>query len=286
MLSLYKYSDIIYKRFVSEVEKMVVLTAIGRFFKKIWDWIKQTAWIQPLLIVGVIFGVIFSIPSIVNAVKNGKKEKSAYAAYYHSFKLSLQGGKDSEADKFTDDLFEVMSEGKVDTFKENYPQLGTKFFVAYVAKDCTGCESAKEGFSYFEENFENYGDKGETLSDKFMVTIFTDDETEETDDSTAFVKYLQRHEDFFQEVGSRAGEMDYWKDRSDEDNKNLDAMSVADPDDFMTPTIYLVELGDQIEAPGVTEIVFGISGSSKTDKALQISDMWRHRGDFSNDSND
>ena len=40
---------------------MVVLSAIGRFFKKIWDWIKQTAWIQPLLIVGIIFGVIFIV---------------------------------------------------------------------------------------------------------------------------------------------------------------------------------------------------------------------------------
>lgn len=46
-----------------------VFKAIGRFFKKIWDWIKTTAWVQPLLIVGIIFGIIFSINPIVNAIK-------------------------------------------------------------------------------------------------------------------------------------------------------------------------------------------------------------------------
>lgn len=43
--------------------------AIGRFFKKIWEWIKSTAWVQPLLIVAVIFGIIFSINPIANAIK-------------------------------------------------------------------------------------------------------------------------------------------------------------------------------------------------------------------------
>ena len=43
--------------------------AIGRFFKKIWEWIKNTAWVQPLLIVAIIFGVIFSINPITDAIK-------------------------------------------------------------------------------------------------------------------------------------------------------------------------------------------------------------------------
>jgi hypothetical protein len=103
---------------------MVILSAIGRFFKKIWDWIKQTAWIQPLLIVGLIFGVIFSIPAIVNAVKNGKTEKNKYAAYYNHFKLSLKGEANSEADKFTTRLTDIMSSGgsesSLKAFKDDF----------------------------------------------------------------------------------------------------------------------------------------------------------------------
>jgi hypothetical protein len=37
--------------------------AIGRFFKRIWQWIKNTAWVQPLLIVVIIFAIIFSFSS-------------------------------------------------------------------------------------------------------------------------------------------------------------------------------------------------------------------------------
>ena len=264
---------------------MVVLRAIGSFFKKIWDWIKQTAWIQPLLIVGVIFGVIFSIPSIVKAVKANRKEKSTYAAYYHNFKLSLEGGKDSDADKFTDDLFKVMYEDKVDEFRSAHSDLGDKFFVAYVAKDCDKCESAKEGFKKFQDDFSKYVDADETNS-FHLVTIFTDDETSETEeDKTAFVKYLGRHQEFFAEVGSRAYETDYYKNGHLSDS-DLTALETADEDDFLTPSIFLVELGQTGKAveygSGVTEVMFGVDGNDKSSKALTLSDCWRHAGDFSN----
>lgn len=271
---------------------MVVLAAIGRFFKKIWDWIKQTAWIQPLLIVGIIFGVIFSIPSIVKAVNASKKEKSTYAAYYHSFKLSLEGGKDSEADKFTDDLYSVMNnenESTLKSFRDAHGDLGDKFFVAYVAKDCDKCEAAKEGFKKFQDDFSKYVDKDDNNTFN-LVTIFTDDETSETEESqTAFVKYLERHQDFFQEIGSRASEFDYVKGKHVNES-DVNAMEIADPDDFLTPTIYLVELGGTGKSgefgSGVTELMFGVDGSDKYSKAMTLSDCWRHSGDFSLDSND
>jgi len=263
---------------------MVVLRAIGSFFKKIWDWIKQTAWIQPLLIVGVIFGVIFSIPSIVKAVQAGKKEKSTYAAYYHNFKLSLEGGENSDADKFTKDLYEVMHDGKVDEFRSAHSDVGDKFFVAYVAKDCDKCESAKEGFKQFQDKFSKYVDEDETNS-FHLVTIFTDDETSETEENkTAFVKYLDRHQDFFAEVGSRAYETNYYENDKLSDS-DLEALETADPDDFLTPSIFLVELAPKAESgfdAGVTEVMFGVSGSDKSSKALTLSDCWRHAGDFSN----
>ena len=56
---------------------MKVLRAIGRFFARIGRWIRDTAWIQPLLIVGGIFGIIFSIPYITNWVKSWFAEGNA-----------------------------------------------------------------------------------------------------------------------------------------------------------------------------------------------------------------
>ncbi len=46
-----------------------VLNAIGKFFGRIWGWIKNTAWIQPLLIVGIIFGLIMSIKPITKLIQ-------------------------------------------------------------------------------------------------------------------------------------------------------------------------------------------------------------------------
>lgn len=59
------------------------------FFKKIGDYIKNTAWIQPILIVIVIFVVLFSLNPITEAIKSGwtkitsvnKMESITYGEY-------------------------------------------------------------------------------------------------------------------------------------------------------------------------------------------------------------
>lgn len=275
---------------------MVILSAIGRFFKKIWDWIKQTAWIQPLLIVGLIFGVIFSIPAIVNAVKNGKTEKNKYAAYYNHFKLSLEGEAKSEADKFTTRLTDVMtsggSEASLKAFKDDFgKQCGEKFFFTFVSKSCTQCEEAKGGFEIFEERFNNPSykkyasavDKNEKFN---MVTIFTDDENNDTTKKvTAFSKYLDRHQKFFEEASSAVQEVPY-NTKGHISQSALDSFEAADETDFYSPTILLIELGKKADAKegrlsGVTELMFGLDGSDKYAKSETLLNCWNHTGDFS-----
>ena len=277
---------------------MVVLTAIGRFFKKIWDWIKQTAWIQPLLIVGIIFGVIFSIPAIVKAVEAGKTEKNTYSAYFNQFKLSLEGEKDSDADKFTTALDKVLGneENAEDDFKKAYPSLGEKFFVAYVEKSCTNCEAAKDGFSTLQKKLNAKGEEtfvGKNDKQDFnLVTIFCDDENADTTSElpkNAFFKYLDRHLDFFARAGGVAYETDYYLNKK-LDEGSLTALETADPENFLSPTIFLVELGqtahDNNQFAGVTEIMFGVEGTSNNDKAKTLLSCWNHTGDFSADPND
>ena len=41
---------------------MNIIKSISAMITKFWRWITETAWVQPLLIVGGIFAVIFSIP--------------------------------------------------------------------------------------------------------------------------------------------------------------------------------------------------------------------------------
>ena len=60
-----------------------IFKAIGGFFKKIWEWIRQTAWVQPLLIVGIIFGLIFSINPIINAIQSAVNASNDGEFYYN-----------------------------------------------------------------------------------------------------------------------------------------------------------------------------------------------------------
>ena len=69
---------------------MVVLRAIGGFFARIGRWIKETAWIQPLLIVGAIFAVIFSIPHIIKGVSSWFDESDSANKFLTRYRLDLK----------------------------------------------------------------------------------------------------------------------------------------------------------------------------------------------------
>ena len=93
---------------------MKFLKAIATPFVAIWRWIKETAWVQPLLIVGAIFGVIFSIPSITSWVKSWDFGDDTYK-YLENNQLSLEGltGEDNS--------------GEVMEFVDAYTEARTKF---------------------------------------------------------------------------------------------------------------------------------------------------------------
>ena len=265
---------------------MVIIAAIGAFFKKIWDWIKQTAWIQPLLIVGLIFGVIFSIKPIVDAAKAGSEQRKRASTFYNNYQLSLEGGADSEADKLTYTLEEVMNNSSADisSIKDKNGKQMYKFFLAYVAETCPNCDEARDGFDILLSNNKDFVSKDYDFN---LITIFADQETSETEENkTAFVKYLERHQSFFEDCGSRAEDTPYKTNKPLSDT-DLEYLSTSDPDNFLTPTILLVELSSDPDQRGhgfqvgVTEVMFGVEGDKAYDKAQTLYDCWNHTGKFS-----
>ena len=265
---------------------MAVLAAIGAFFKKIWDWIKQTAWIQPLLIVGIIFGVIFSIPAIVNAIKNAQEEAAANENYYHRYQLSLEGGESSKADVATNLLYKAMenpSEENVNAVKEEIGQ--TKFFFTYVSDTCENCLQAKYGFDYLEKNWNNSDPNGGFYvgegAEFKLVSIFTDEYTSETtSNKNAFIQYMERFPSFFELAAEAAQNTDYYALKHIQD-KDIDALAEAHPDNFLTPTIFLVDFTEKSPNPGVSEVMFGVEGDSDKDKAELLLHCWNHSDEFS-----
>lgn len=263
---------------------MIVLRAIGAFFARIWRWIRETAWVQPLLIVGLIFGVMFSIKPIVEAVKNAQQKSESAETYYRQFQVSLDGEKNSQAYKLTRQIYESYQaqENKIDpSFK-----LGDKFFLMFVAEDCDECNNAKGGFEYFQENFSTIysADNNSPFS---VVTIFTDElKTSESDDEkTAFMQYMEDNSDFFEYAGGTIYGSPYHIAKGITDDQ-IAAIADADPEEFRTPTIMLVNFSaDCKETLGVTDVFVsveesGTSGNSDANKAQFIYEAWTSKGKF------
>ena len=269
---------------------MILLTAIGAFFKRIWDWIRQTAWVQPLLIVGIIFGVIFSIPSIVNAIKDAQTKANSVETYFHRYQISLAGGKESEAYRKTSLLKEKVEKTTIDEndVAEIQKEFGTaKFFFAYVADTCPDCANAKGGFDVLQKKWNTsnkddqfYVENNESFS---LFTIFSDEYTDETTSTeTAFVQYLNTYIDFFEVAAESAQNTDYCANGKLSEN-SLEILSVADNQEFLTPTIFLIDFTEkaaQRSQKGISEVMFGVSADDDFARAKLLHDCWTHEGDF------
>lgn len=273
---------------------MKILKAIGAFFVRIWRWIKETAWVQPLLIVGAIFAIIFSIPQFTKWINSFGWGSSN--SYYQTFQVSLQGevtGKRSvsNVDKLTDSLndysgFDWDFDTKTyDDYKKTIASntYGDKFFVTYVSTSCTNCEAIQPGFAALQDGWGANFAPSDGRAFK-MYTVYTD-ETSSTDDADvnklkAFQRYLNNYLSFYEEAGGRLGDSAPYRYNASLDSSNdYTYFQNADIDNFVTPTILLVDYSEEaykLKRPGISEVLFGVSGDTKFDKAGLLHQMWDH----------
>lgn len=281
---------------------MNILKGIGGLFTKLWRWIKETAWVQPLLIVGAIFAIIFSIPKITDWVKSMNADSTS--AYYTQFKLNLEGqvsnnDATSQADEITGFINDWSNfERKYDSYEayradleknahEQLDKYGEKFYLVYVGKDCSNCEAIQPGFEALQKDWGTRFSPDDNRNFK-MFTIFSDDESTNDDSFTiedqkkAFVRYLDKWNDagFFTDAGGRLEEAPYHKAASITDS-NYENFINADHTNFSVPTILLIDFSKEAfelnqSRVGVSEVLFGVSGSDKVAKAELLREMWNH----------
>lgn len=292
---------------------MNILKAIGAFFQRIWRWIVETAWVQPLLIVGGIFGIIFSIPKFTSWAQ--KLSVSAGDSYYTSFKVSLEGeGRDggaynTAADRLTSVINEYSNfEGQYASYEAyrqawlsnsgqaagNPADYGEKYFVAYVGKSCAACDTAQGGFETLQDKWNSSFVAVDGREFK-LYTIFADDTSSnddsfDEDDQKAFCRYLDKFGgdpiDFFSKAAGRLEETPY-KTRASVSDSYYEHIETADRQNFDTPTIFLVDFSEEaydLGRPGISEAIFGVTGNTDYDKANLLLDMWNHT-ERGNDTN-
>ena len=269
-----------------EAEIMFILRAIGNFFVKIGRWIKNTAWVQPLLIVGGIFAIIFSIPYISAWVSSWSKGVSEGQAFYSAFKVNLDGCQYDEKNSDANKLFNYMSNEIKSPDEVN--RWGEKFFVVFVQEDCQSCEDIYKGFSILKNEWNTGSFKtpeGETYNDFKLYTIYIDTEaTVNNETKNLFKDYFYDGYDMkFDQIIANAEFSDYGKNMGKSYREKLaDALTVSK---FASPTIFLYDAkGGRTDSLGVTDVILDLTGKDKQSGvyplAYTLFDCWYHQDIF------
>ena len=270
---------------------MVVLRAIGRFFAKIGRWIRDTAWVQPLLIVGGIFAIIFSIPYITKWVKSwGNSDASASEKFYNNAKLSLKGCDKETSD--VDSLFKYLiavENGDNEAIEAGKKKYGEKFFLCFVQEGCSGCETNYNGLSYLKSNYTTKDSKNDLYLDKDFKyhSIYIDQTISDLDYDNIFDHFiLENYQQVFESVAGVFSDEQNYNYLINKGGKSSDYYTNINKiaDTLESPTIFLFDLSNQLTY-GISEVIFTAEGkdgkSADFDRALTLADCWNHADIFS-----
>ena len=259
------------------------MKSIGSFFSRVfggfWGWIKETAWVQPLLIVGTIFAIIFSIPTITEWVNGIAESINSPETYYRNFEKKLEGEEDSEAQKL------------IDAMMDNSDKYGEKFMVVFVQKTCQFCKDAQPAFNELVVNTSRYygtqesDSISEVTKDQFgtfkFFTIFTDESYDFPEDTTTtpFERFLQRNTEFLEKTAEVARNSAY-KVNNQLSDVQIEALESAESNAIPTPSVIMYDLSANSPEQGISELLISIPGANFYDKAMTLSDAWMHRNLF------
>lgn len=150
--------------------------SIGNFFKKIglfiwkclkiaFNYVKENAWLQPIALVVLIFGLVFGVQGIVNAVDKAKENSSS----------STDSGKD---------VYTKVSFGEVQEKLDN----GDDFVLFIGSHNCYHCTQFKKVVNKY-------------ISSTGNMIYFID--IDDTSDTTRDIKYLTEWKEALDEIDTR-----------------------------------------------------------------------------------
>lgn len=272
---------------------MKVLSAIGRFFARIGRWIKETAWIQPLLIVGAIFAVIFAIPHIIDGVKGWFDESDAANKYFAKYQLSLENADVIPDGEYTgtsevDILFNNIEKGDADAITSKY---GDKFFIAFVEEENSTCKDLYGGLKMFQDKWESNNPEFVPLKGNYrLLTIYTDSISTVDDETNLFDEVWSNHIELFEDFARS----DYLENTFYARNKNYNTDNYANAfvggSDAKTcpitaPLVMYFDYTTDNVVPnqrikGLSDVLFSVDGSSDLEKARTLRDCWSHADIF------
>lgn len=294
---------------------MILLKAIGAFFAKIWRWIKETAWVQPLLIVGAIFAIIFSIPYITKWAQSFSGEGSGQ--FFKNYDVSINNEEFvqdkivTDGDKLAQSLYTYTTKAYEDanaraTKAEDYKTItdtyGEKFFLVFYKKDNSSSDNIESGLRYLKENWNNSSYNLSANDDtnlKFNLwaidtTYVSDNDSDYTitiGGQSAFNRFLYTNSKLFSAAGPELYKASYRTRASvsetsyDQFALNNTSSSTANPlSEFPLPCVCLVDFTQKAinqGRAGISEVLFSVTGDSELNRAQLLLNMWNHTDDYS-----
>jgi len=283
---------------------MNIVKKIATPFIAIWRWIKETAWVQPLLIVGAIFAIIFSIPSITKGIQSLINQQESDIKYFENSWLSLEGSKQNEqnsaANKFFDKFVEAQEkwvnndkEGARTSLRDYNSE--DRFFLYFVQEDCSGCSNLKAGSEYLETNWNTYMDVygSDFPAFKFQSIIvdqeidddyYEEEDRKPIDDLVASNSYLNFYKTAMSMVDTQPYYLNlYSKDKTSAETIVSNTQSLNDASKMQTPTVMLIDLTDTNTTNNIISTIFySLSGSDKYGYAEFLAQAWAGEEDFKN----
>ncbi|MDD5884460.1 MAG: hypothetical protein PUC66_00280 [Erysipelotrichaceae bacterium] len=293
---------------------MIVLKAIGSFFVRIWRWIKETAWVQPLLIVGAIFAIIFSIPYITRWAQSFSGTGSGQ--FYKQYDISINGEEYqlgeavTDGDKLAQGLaecnaiaYENPANPTAEPYQDFVQKYGEKFFVVFYKENDSTSDNIEAALKYLSDNW-NKKDYAMTISDgkpfkayAFNTSYVSDNDADFTltlGGQSAFSRFLYVNSNLFEQAGPALFEAPY-RTRASVAESNYDKFALNETDsastnplnNFPAPTICLVDFSQAaIEQgrAGLSEVLFTLKGNMDIDRAKLLRDMWNHTDSYSVDN--
>lgn len=255
-------------------------------FIKLWNWIKETAWIQPLLIVGVVFAIIFSISPIVQACSQMWSNEDI--KFYTDRKYSLDNIYDSpekcDALGLINNIYNAENETDATAKAELVKKLpAKKFFLMFYSETCDVCKSSSDAFEYLVDNWNKSGTSFVTDDTFKMVTI---DAKESIDDEKANGKdgipeLYSQCPLFFEGVSNAIQQTEYYL-REKISDSTLNEFATADEDSFPIPSLILIDFTRENKS-AYAQMMFSIPGKNDKDgdaaKALTLMDCWNNKFD-------
>ena len=269
---------------------MKILSAIGRFFARIGRWIKETAWIQPLLIVGGIFAIIFAIPHVINGVKGWFSESDSVNKFYAQYQLSLKGAdKGDNGESEVDKLFTYIYEGNESGVKKIAG--GDRFFLVFVQKNNSSAKDLYSGIKMFKDKWSDKNAEFEGLDGKFTLKVVYTDTTND-DEENLFDMAWNTHYELFEELANEYYLPNTYYARNkgykvEKYAQNFLSDSTLEKCPMNTPLMMYFDYTDSNpiaaedqRVKGLSDVVFSVEGSSDLDKARTLRDCWAHKDVF------